>query len=1061
MLILKSPLVLQSISAFGTFSDAFGEKIRGNYQIFGAEISGEDLLHMTMQEPDIYVGIENTGPFLMDTHIHADNQVKLELVNQLVNRLMLCDSREFTYQDEVFTAAVLQKLGITDVKEFMRQIRLHMEKNELTVSLLNRYFEDGRAAALTIDEFFESNIFEKQELEIIKNENYLGCNFHNQVFRRLMTAECNNAVYTYQNPVQTKGSVTKRFHDMEWMVQADRIHLSQFREAMYYQENPVSIQEFSGYEAKPLAADELIRRKVTARMGAAILENIVNKINYGLQYTYGGTKTWKNYSSLFYGSAESVLARFRYFQNNNTFSITQTGQYEKHMNGLVRDELRLVQLMSLADKYAGAVEEDVAPYEDLRRNIVLSVFENQNLQKQLTEQFLNKSRMIQWKQEYSVQETQEVRQQRYYLEEQEFYREGQKRFEEAYRLLRQKRNDTYLFETDGTYHSVTAEDFWEEKQAQDMEIPVAGGKSILHESVMPAAAIENVIDIGLHDIETAAGQRQAMIKNENGIYEIIRSFADSETDSDVPLMENIGLLEQINRHNVYMKQLLDSRTEEKETLKRIVVDRQQARAAALRALANPEQALMEIYENGRAIEAGMPNEIERILSITDENTRHFYENLMGIDSADSDGHIGLEQDKNHGRASDTTDGEPKAVIENALRSLREIHETSRINREELSEIIRQMRSISSETVVSTQEKHLENDTQDAAGLKPMENEPYKDNTSVVWKHSVPKEIVENVLGIFRQIYESGTTVYDKLPPDTLKEIELIFNMDNSSTQNYYEQLMPGVSGMDNIVSGRDMDTDSNDMVLPRQPGGETEALMHRFVQDMILETGESTRRREHERTQEAFGQEFPHETEIIENSRETLTKQMEERERFRQFKDKVYLLLNHIETNEREYRNDIHRVSRQVQETAGMEENVTRAQLLRHKSADITIEDMMTLQHLRTSSRDKIITEQAVEHGLQLVHKTKEQMNQELVDEVVMTLKERGVFKTNVSETKEETLFTQKELLDVRNEIIRQSEEHIANLVERNMKTQMHTISDMVYLELERRLKNEQRRRGY
>ena len=36
-----------------------------------------------------------------------------------------------------------------------------------------------------------------------------------------------------------------------------------------------------------------------------------------------------------------------------------------------------------------------------------------------------------------------------------------------------------------------------------------------------------------------------------------------------------------------------------------------------------------------------------------------------------------------------------------------------------------------------------------------------------------------------------------------------------------------------------------------------------------------------------------------------------------------------------------------------------------------------------------------------------------------------------------------------------------AQLVSQNLKTQVHTISDRVYLELERRLKNEQRRRGY
>ena len=152
MLILKNPLTLHSISAFGIFSDSLGEKIYGNYETFGAAVTGEDLIHMTVQEPDIYVGIQNNGPFLVDNQIHMDNQVRLELVNRLVNRLLLYSSPQFTYQDEVFIATILQKLGVTDINEFMQQIKLHMEENKLAVSLINRYFDEGREFAYVINQ---------------------------------------------------------------------------------------------------------------------------------------------------------------------------------------------------------------------------------------------------------------------------------------------------------------------------------------------------------------------------------------------------------------------------------------------------------------------------------------------------------------------------------------------------------------------------------------------------------------------------------------------------------------------------------------------------------------------------------------------------------------------------------------------------------------------------------------------------------------------------------------------------------------------------------------------
>lgn len=73
------------------------------------------------------------------------------------------------------------------------------------------------------------------------------------------------------------------------------------------------------------------------------------------------------------------------------------------------------------------------------------------------------------------------------------------------------------------------------------------------------------------------------------IYELIYRYAKMGLESDVPLMENIELLEQINQHNLYMKQLLDSKEPVRRALGRVVVDRAQARAAALRALDHPDR----------------------------------------------------------------------------------------------------------------------------------------------------------------------------------------------------------------------------------------------------------------------------------------------------------------------------------------------------------------------------------------------------------------------------------------------------------------------------------------
>ena len=61
----------------------------------------------------------------------------------------------------------------------------------------------------------------------------------------------------------------------------------------------------------------------------------------------------------------------------------------------------------------------------------------------------------------------------------------------------------------------------------------------------------------------------------------------------------------------------------------------------------------------------------------------------------------------------------------------------------------------------------------------------------------------------------------------------------------------------------------------------------------------------------------------------------------------------------------------------------------------------------------------------------------------------------------EQRQLIQQQLQDIRQKLLRESEEQFAQIINYSLKTQVHTISDIVYHELERKLKNEQRRRGY
>ncbi len=197
MLTIKAPMRLQSISPIRIGLDLLGEKIAANYQLIGTEITSADLLHMAAREPELFLQMENHGILTVENHVHADNQLKLELVNQLINRLLLCFTPQFTYQDEVFVVSVLQKIGISDVREFMRQMHRHMERNTLLNRLLHHYIEHGMKIAGAVG-WFQQHLHESSETAL-QNTWDKECRFslylHDKIFERLMTAECDRIMY--------------------------------------------------------------------------------------------------------------------------------------------------------------------------------------------------------------------------------------------------------------------------------------------------------------------------------------------------------------------------------------------------------------------------------------------------------------------------------------------------------------------------------------------------------------------------------------------------------------------------------------------------------------------------------------------------------------------------------------------------------------------------------------------------------------------------------------------------------------------------------------------------
>ena len=188
MITLKSPIELKTRTDFIKDTESFGERIAGNYALMGLEIGAEELLHIVNSPPEIYVAEGGATTIVGNTLISSRNEEKLDIINNMLNRIMLSVNTELSYQDRAYITDVLYKTGIKDDRKFMSEVRRIMNETRLEDSFINDYLAvsfDRQNTELRRETLeLSRQIVERGIGEAIeKSDNFLSRN----IMRRLQT----------------------------------------------------------------------------------------------------------------------------------------------------------------------------------------------------------------------------------------------------------------------------------------------------------------------------------------------------------------------------------------------------------------------------------------------------------------------------------------------------------------------------------------------------------------------------------------------------------------------------------------------------------------------------------------------------------------------------------------------------------------------------------------------------------------------------------------------------------------------------------------------------------
>ena len=188
MITLTAPIELKSRRDFVRDRESFYERVMANYSLAGLEIGSEELLHMVSSPPEIYIAEGGASTIVGNTLIQSRNEEKLEVINNLLNRIMLSVTSPLTYQDRAYITDALYKIGIKDDRMFMSEVKRMIDESRIQQEFIDEYLEmnyegEGAATDSRILEISRQVVREEGRELLRERENYLAMN----IMRRLKT----------------------------------------------------------------------------------------------------------------------------------------------------------------------------------------------------------------------------------------------------------------------------------------------------------------------------------------------------------------------------------------------------------------------------------------------------------------------------------------------------------------------------------------------------------------------------------------------------------------------------------------------------------------------------------------------------------------------------------------------------------------------------------------------------------------------------------------------------------------------------------------------------------
>ena len=306
-------------------SESLNERINSNYQQISTHFEKEDLLHLVMNSPEIFLEDTPMTNLIENNNIQNTQQIKVDMINNILNRIMLLNTQEFSYHDTVYISNVLKKLGIQDVNLFLKEIYDLQQETDNTSKLTKLYNENLSNISKYIKEYSQSKYIN----DTGNNDNNVTYDnrvfyLQDEVFSRLDTAQIYNEVMQIHTQIPGKEksilnneirlSEQKRFANAYNMqntvnnVHNNNMPFTYLRENIYEEGGDIFINE-----------DAEVINKLTS----AILLSLSDNIYTIRKHSIDNKNEWYDFKNIISQTSQNTIDRIEaYYKNNVDISIS-------------------------------------------------------------------------------------------------------------------------------------------------------------------------------------------------------------------------------------------------------------------------------------------------------------------------------------------------------------------------------------------------------------------------------------------------------------------------------------------------------------------------------------------------------------------------------------------------------------------------------------------------------------------------------------------------------------------------------------------------------------------